>query len=523
MRLFFSLLFILLLWNGSSLLAQKSQRTTVALDLSRGESTFVQSGTVPFDQKTPFFSFFIEWPTGDRAPAMRFSADGKRWTDWQAMLRDEHNDEKGITELQFGEPTYRYYQLRINSHGNRTQSAILHFYTPAEGVAAAVVSPTPVNEPLACPCAQPTVTLRSAWCPAGDCPENPSPTTTVVTHLIVHHSAGSNTSANWAAVVRSIWDYHVNGNGWSDIGYNYLVDPNGVVYEGRGNNILGAHFCGKNGNTMGVCVMGDFTNVAPTEDAITNLQRLLAWKACDSGVDPLGSAFHPSSGLNLKNISGHRDGCSTACPGDAFYPLLPTVRQGTANEIATNCSGLASPINLTATQLDASSYQLSWSHNSPDETGFRLEWIPPGSTAFEIRADLPANTLTFVEENLVLDEIYRYRILAYNEAEISTYSNVLEINTSVVGVDEQRIPATALRLSPNPASDLLQLELNGSWQGKLLVQILDLTQRTLLSEQSQKNGNRWTTQLDISALPAGTYLLRIDVGAYQGIWKVVKQ
>jgi hypothetical protein len=414
MRLIFSFLTILLLWNGASLAAQQAQRTTVVIDFPQAESAFVQSGTVPFDQKAPFFSYFIVWPTGDLAPAMRFSADNKHWTDWQAMPRDEHNDEKGITELQFGEPTYR------------------HFYTPGDDIAAAAVSPPPANEPLACPCAQPPVSLRSAWCPAGDCPENSSPTPTVVTHLIVHHSAGSNTSGNWAAVVRAIWDYHVNGNGWSDIGYNYLVDPNGVLYEGRGNNILGAHFCAKNGNTMGVCVMGDFTNVTPTENAITSLQRLLAWKACDRDIDPLGSAFHPSSGLNLKNISGHRDGCSTACPGDAFYPLLPEVRQGTANEIATGCIG-------------------------------------------------------------------------------------------VVSVDEQRIPATALRLSPNPARDVLQLELNGTWQGELQVQVLDLTQRTLLSEQSQKNGNRWTTQLDVSALPAGTYLLRIDVDAYRGVWKVVKQ
>ncbi len=135
------------------------------------------------------------------------------------------------------------------------------------------------------------------------------------------------------------WDFHVNTNGWADIGYNWLIDPNGLVYEGRGDNVLGAHFCGTNSRTMGVCVIGDFTNVVPTQAALDQLRNLLAWKACNINADPLSTLLHTGSGLTLNRISGHRDGvCSTACPGNMLYPLLPNIRQNVANHIAQVCS-----------------------------------------------------------------------------------------------------------------------------------------------------------------------------------------
>jgi len=120
----------------------------------------------------------------------------------------------------------------------------LHFYNPGH---------TPERNETAelraledCNCPQPDFQDRDDWCPAGNCPEITNPVFTEVTHLIVHHSAGVNTSSDWAATVRGIWDYHVNSNGWDDVGYNWLVDPNGVLYEGRGDDVRGAHFCGNN-------------------------------------------------------------------------------------------------------------------------------------------------------------------------------------------------------------------------------------------------------------------------------------
>jgi hypothetical protein len=134
----------------------------------------------------------------------------------------------------------------------------------------------------------------------------------------------------------------VNANGWDDIGYNWLIDPNGVLYEGRGDGRLGAHFCGTNGGTAGVCILGDFTDITPTYSAIDKLTSLYSWKACDNGIDPLGAEFHPGSGKVVPNIAGHRDGtCSTSCPGDAFYPLLPQVRTAIQDRIENVCFGVS--------------------------------------------------------------------------------------------------------------------------------------------------------------------------------------
>lgn len=207
---------------------------------------------------------------------------------------------------------------------------------------------------------EPAIVGRAQWCPVPFvCPVNGTPSRTTPTHLIVHHTAGSNTSIDWAAVMRAIWELHVKGNGWADIGYNYLIDPNGVAYEGRGDGILGAHFSGVNPGTAGFSMMGTYTDRAPSEKALTKLRELLVWQAAKYNLDPLGVARHAASGLELNVISGHRDaGLSpqasgtTECPGVALYPILPRLRDDVCaastgckprSERANPCAGATSP------------------------------------------------------------------------------------------------------------------------------------------------------------------------------------
>lgn len=154
-----------------------------------------------------------------------------------------------------------------------------------------------------------------------------TPSYSTVTHLIVHHSDGPNTSTNWGATVRSIFDYHVNSNGWSDIGYNYLIAPDGTLFYGRGGgkNVVGAHYCAKNNNTMGVCMMGNYMTVAPTDTAWKTLERIFAWKAVDANINPSDSK--PLSDLGaIPVVNGHRSGCATDCPGDSTFNRLPALR-----------------------------------------------------------------------------------------------------------------------------------------------------------------------------------------------------
>jgi hypothetical protein len=156
-----------------------------------------------------------------------------------------------------------------------------------------------------------------------------------VTHLIVHHSAGANTSTNWAATVRAIFDFHVNTNGWSDVGYNYLITPDGTLFVGRGggNNVIGAHYCAKNGNTMGVCMVGTYTTVAPTDTAMRTLEKILAWKCTDANINPTGMGILSDLGA-INTINGHRSGCATECPGEMTFAALPTIRTRVAALVA---------------------------------------------------------------------------------------------------------------------------------------------------------------------------------------------
>jgi N-acetylmuramoyl-L-alanine amidase len=184
---------------------------------------------------------------------------------------------------------------------------------------------------------EPPVVTRTEW----ECPDGPISTHgnliyATVTHLIVHHTAMGveATDSDWPALVRSIWKFHVIERGWADIGYNYLIDPNGVIYEGRsgGANVIGAHFSGVNAGTMAVALLGDFSNAAPTSEALNSLKEILAWKCYQCGLDPEGRSLHDASKLILNTISGHRDGPKpTECPGEALYMLLPAIRAEVKN------------------------------------------------------------------------------------------------------------------------------------------------------------------------------------------------
>lgn len=335
-----NLLVVCLILISSSIgFAQQGERTIKTIDLSEAIDKQLIEGELPYQDVLPFFSYFVDSPQGDVGLQMRFSEDQVTWTNWTKMEEEIHEAEHYITQLYYGEANYRYYQLNVDQFKASVSDITLHFFSPGESKEStrSNIQEQQGRDLLACPCPMPEFENRNDWCSTSECPEHPSPDLTAVTHLIVHHSAGPNTSSDWAATVRSIWDFHVNGRGWSDIGYNWLIDPNGILYQGRGDNVQGAHFCGHNSRTMGVCVMGNYTDVTPTENALNQLETLLAWKACERNIAPLESSYHSSSGFTITNISGHRDGCATECPGNSFYPMLTSVRQGVVNYTESNC------------------------------------------------------------------------------------------------------------------------------------------------------------------------------------------
>ncbi|RLD85347.1 MAG: hypothetical protein DRJ07_03220 [Bacteroidetes bacterium] len=188
-------------------------------------------------------------------------------------------------------------------------------------------------------CMEPGSIDQSVW-RAGLTPPDYEHSFTEVRHCIIHHAAGSNTETDYTAVVRSYYILHTETNGWSDIGYNYLIAQDGTIYKGRDpgtgeqDNVRGAHFCGKNSNTMGICLLGNYMDVEPPEAALNALNNLLSWKLNKDGLDPFGTSFHVDR--DLGTISGHRNGCSTSCPGDYVYNRLGEIKQQVTDSMA-NC------------------------------------------------------------------------------------------------------------------------------------------------------------------------------------------
>jgi hypothetical protein len=143
--------------------------------------------------------------------------------------------------------------------------------------------------------------------------------------------------------VRGIEVYHVKGNGWDDIGYNFLVDKYGQVFEGRYGGVeqpvIGAHAEGFNTGSVGVAVLGTYSSAAPPKVARTALANLLAWRLDIAHVDPTSRLTWISGGnpkfaagtpVALRAVSGHRDTGLTTCPGAAFYAQLNSIAQQAA-------------------------------------------------------------------------------------------------------------------------------------------------------------------------------------------------
>jgi hypothetical protein len=279
-------------------------------------------------QQPPFEALAVTWPGSAGNVRVRASIDGLTWTEWIDVpvdhdLSDSERLFSGIVHLG---REYRFVETSL------ANARVTLFPMPERGprrVASEGFAFGSVN-----------VRSRTDWgCPEGQGSPQWTPAYTYVTHLIVHHTAGSNSVPDWDAEMRSVWFFHTFTRGWGDIGYNFLIDPNGVVYEGRagGSNAIAAHFSCRNTNTVGIALLGTYTSVAPTAAAIESLTRLLAELSRRYAVDPTATALHVPSALMLSRISGHRDGnastltCSrTECPGDVVYGMLPAIRAAVA-------------------------------------------------------------------------------------------------------------------------------------------------------------------------------------------------
>ncbi|HET7659423.1 MAG TPA: N-acetylmuramoyl-L-alanine amidase [Oryzihumus sp.] len=161
---------------------------------------------------------------------------------------------------------------------------------------------------------------------------------------VVHHTVSTNnyTAAQTASLIRGIYAYHTRSLGWCDIGYNFLVDRFGRIWEGRYGGttraVLGAHTIGFNRQTFGVSAIGNYDTAQPASAMTTAIARIMAYRMSLFHINPTGSAVFTSAGnseypagtrVTKPTLSGHRDFWTTECPGRYLYAKLGGLRTQT--------------------------------------------------------------------------------------------------------------------------------------------------------------------------------------------------
>jgi len=285
--------------------------------------------------ETRFTLAGIHW-RGSGQVAFRTRSLGGRWSGWRpAAPEDEDGPDPGSREnrarsgWRIGNPWWvgPSDRIEVRTAGRVTRVRAYLVWSPELRV--------PYRSPAAT--VAPPIVPRLSWGADESIRRAPPSFAPQVRFSVVHHTAGRNdySRAEAAAIVKGIQLYHVQGNGWNDIGYNFLVDRFGTVYEGRfggtERNVIGAHAQGFNTGSVGVALLGTYGSTAPSSAAQEAIAQLLAWRLDLAHADPTAALTFVSGGSNrfpsgvpvlLRGVSGHRDTGFTECPGDQLYARL---------------------------------------------------------------------------------------------------------------------------------------------------------------------------------------------------------
>ena len=285
----------------------------------------------------------LHW-RGPGAVSFRTRELDGRWSAWRAALPEpEDRPDSGSAEARasrgwtVGNPYWTGGADRIEYRIRGRVTRLRAYFVRSRGSGAAL----PVRQLAAADA--PHIVARAAW--GAPSPSRGPGYADGVRFAVVHHTAGSNAygPSQSAAIVRAVTRYHMGANGWHDVGYNFLVDKYGQVFEGRSGgitrNVVGAHAQGFNVGSVGVALLGNYGSATVTPAARSALARLLAWRLDVAHVDPLSSVAAVSSGnprfpfgttVRLRAVSGHRDTGPTSCPGGRLYAELGTLARTVA-------------------------------------------------------------------------------------------------------------------------------------------------------------------------------------------------
>jgi len=274
---------------------------------------------------------------------------------------------------------------------------------------------------LALPARGITINPRSSW--AVDRPPKGPLSGEDVRLLLVHHSASRNghTGADAPAILRSFYDYHTSAEkGWNDIAYNFLIDADGGIWEGRAGSLAGPVAGDATGGNQGfsqlVCIIGDYNAVQPSVASLTSLVSVLAWLADRYGVSTApgaevtftseGSNKHPTgTTVTSPTITGHREMSQTTCPGDnlnayvvgALRADVEAARGGSAPAPPPPATTTTSATATTTTTTTTTTVPPTTTTVPPSTTLPSSTTIPPASTAASVAATTsPASPSTTI-------------------------------------------------------------------------------------------------------------------------------
>jgi hypothetical protein len=320
----------------------------VALDTELSPAASADSDRTPvIEAPIAFTSLWAELPDGVDAIQVRTSIDGQAWSAWTELATPDELDapDPGSPEavaasgaarvtdlLEAGEARF----VQVEAAEARVDEIVLQLVDTAglnESVIARIgrhLTARPAPADAAENSSVPTwVEARSAW---GAAPYKGTPSVAKygVEQVILHHTAGSNKLRRWdgtcvrseiISTIRGIQKYHQDAKGWSDIGYNVVIDPCGGVWEARQGGldraVIGAHAAGANANSTGISVLGNFNDLDPNADILAAFDRVVGWKAGIHGIDTTGSVTRTIKGVTKVHptVIGHSDVGSTSCPG----------------------------------------------------------------------------------------------------------------------------------------------------------------------------------------------------------------
>jgi hypothetical protein len=341
----------------------------------------------------------LRWARGSHAEAqLRARRRGGKWTRWVSLHpTGDHGPDHGVVPAGT-DPAFTgaadEYQLRLRGAPRALRARFVRALPTASAAQrlarrlrrrrARTAAARQAGSP-------PAMVSRDAWGAASVPPREP-PLYGEVQLAFVHHTVTANEYApeDSPGIVLGIARYHRDNNGWNDIGYNFLVDKYGQIFEGRAGGIdqpvVGAQAQGWNSVSTGIACLGTFTDVTQTPEGMDALARVIGWKLTVHGVPVQGEITVTSAGgatnrypagtpHTFERISGHRDGNNTSCPGDSLYAQLADLRT-----LAAKYAGFTTGLSVYATEevRGVKPVDVSGSLVFPDSS-------PPGGVAIDVQ------------------------------------------------------------------------------------------------------------------------------------------